>query len=380
MTRTAALCLAVGLLVLSLGPGTPAAAKSTGGTTASVDASGVSISVSVDFCCAHDAGEKTVFEPLLQEYAAQAAATWNQALAALPYKGCIPLRVAFHVQLLNAGQKGAAGHHQLDIDLTHPGRSYSTDPGAKTHNDDTSTAYQQDLGGEFFFEGMSVRTWEHEMGHLMGLGDDYNDVGAHSVATPGRETTLMDGGSLIDQALADRLGEIAARAGLKMPPCWKGTIDADTTRVYTDSSGATHNTCETIWHGEAGWMVAGGTVSGHASITLQALTCAQNVGQAAFQAKGETFKVAGTQSGGAFHVRFTSEGVTGGQADFGAIQLLAFTDPCALSGSSPPEVVIPQTDASHAGGPAVFDQTQRCGGGAADHFADKNTFRLELAK
>jgi hypothetical protein len=66
----------------------------------------------------------------------------------------------------------------------------------------------------------------HEVGHLMGLGDDYKDVTGkdgkvHSEPFPGRKGTLMAdarGTTRIDQQLIDRLGQLLEKAG-KVPKC-----------------------------------------------------------------------------------------------------------------------------------------------------------------
>lgn len=210
------------------------AAAPTGGTTVTSTGGAVTITVNIDLCCAQDPAEQTIYGPIIADDVKQAEDVWNQALAKLPYKGCFPIHVAFNARLLNDGEKPRPDAHNIHIDFSKPGRPYTTDPGMEgDHTRDDTTAYTDSLGGEFFYESMDERAWRHEIGHLMGLGDDYNDVDAlgrtASVPLPGRYFTLMDGGPKIDDVLARRLGDIATKAGLKLPHCWKGDAHIDVT-------------------------------------------------------------------------------------------------------------------------------------------------------
>jgi hypothetical protein len=123
------------------------------------------------------------------------------------------------------------GYHQIDVDFTKPGRSKSFDPGAKTSQDDTSTVYNQTLYGQFYASQMDSSVWAHEIGHLMGLGDDYYNLSPghrQDEPLPGRAGTLMADGATIDQPLADRLADILNLTG-HLPQCWKGTMHSETT-------------------------------------------------------------------------------------------------------------------------------------------------------
>jgi hypothetical protein len=215
-------------VILSPSVARPAQAVSGGGTTVSLNGATVTITVNLDLCCAHDASERTIYGPLIQEEVKQAETLWNQALAKLPAKGCFPIAVVFSEHLLDR-PNWESGYHKIDIDFLHPGRPYSNDytPGG-THNDDTAWVYGHVTDGIFYEPSMNVATWAHELGHLMGLGDDYIEhaFGGHggNLPLPGRGGTMMYDDGVIDQALADRLADIAAKAGLKLPSCWKGTV------------------------------------------------------------------------------------------------------------------------------------------------------------
>jgi hypothetical protein len=277
----------------------PAAAAGGGGTTASVSGSTVTIAVNIDICCAHDAAEQALYGPLIATRVRSAEGVWNFVLRGLPYKGCMPLKVAFTVRLLNAGDKPDAGYHQIAIDFTKPGRSAVYDPVAK--RGDSTSAYTSALDGSFYYNSMDVRAWEHEIGHLMGLDDDYTDVisfsnlvpgGLQGSVTsnplPGREETLMDTGNYIDQPLADRIGDLAAKAGLKMPQCWNGMMHV-TVRVVTGAG-----TCEGTFDANVGLHVlADGKASGVATVTQAPIN---SCGKTTFALVGQTLPVSGQLS------------------------------------------------------------------------------------
>ena len=149
----------------------------------------------------------------------------------------------FDMRLLNKGDPWDPGFHKINIDFTRPGRSFSKDPQGRSANDDSDTTYVQVVDGTFYESDMSVGTWAHEIGHLIGLGDDYyNEHGLGHQAydcVPGRETSLMchsDDRGTIDQDLADRLADVVNKAN-RLPQCWKGTLQAHAQgNIYNDTA------------------------------------------------------------------------------------------------------------------------------------------------
>jgi hypothetical protein len=195
-----------------------ATAASDGGTSASLNGDTLTIAVNIDVCCTAQPSNPADFDSQVKNDVKQAEAAWNQALSGLPYKGC-SIRVAFSLHILT-GPAADAGYHYIYVDPVSPGRS-----NVKT-GDGTYVYLNTVSQSTWFLASMSGVTWEHEIGHLMGLPDDYQDQVSGgetvSVPLPGREGTLMDSGSSIDQNLADRLGELAGKSGLKLPcpnPC-----------------------------------------------------------------------------------------------------------------------------------------------------------------
>jgi hypothetical protein len=226
--RIAFLCFAASFVCMAASS-TAAVTPGGGGTTVTVEGSTVTITVHFDLCCIpDDASERDVWTPLVRAEIKAAQDQWNQALANLPAKGCYELRVVFDARLLNKSDGWDQGYHRINMSYTE-GRSGSQDPESTSPNTDDDTVYQQSVAGNFYEPSMSVGTWAHEIGHLMGLGDDYfaqHGLGHRAQdCLPGRDGTLMcdSGTGAIDQDLADRLADILSSDGL-LPQCWKGTI------------------------------------------------------------------------------------------------------------------------------------------------------------
>jgi hypothetical protein len=210
-------------------PAVAASGLGGGGTVATVDGTSVTITVHIDLCCVpEDAATRDAFVPLVQAEIKAAQDMWNRALANLPAKGCFDVKVVFVARLLNKGQAWDPDYHRITLNFS-PGRPYSEDFWATSKNADDGTVYTQIVYGQFYEPSMSVGTWAHEIGHLMGLGDDYYEehgLGHQAMdCLPGRDDTLMckSRTGKIDQALADRLADILNSDGL-LPQCWAGTM------------------------------------------------------------------------------------------------------------------------------------------------------------
>jgi hypothetical protein len=223
MTSFGVVATYVSLAALMIWMASPAAASPAaggGGSTVTVDGSTVTITVHIDFCCVQGASERDVWTPLVQAYVKVAQDLWNQALAQLPAKGCYDLQVVFDAHLLNKGDAWESGYHEITMNFGQRGISYSDDFWAVSQTSDDNTAYISTLTGTFFVSAMSSLTYAHEIGHLMGLGDDYTQDGC----LVGRRGTLMcSQPGTIDQQLADRLVDILNEDG-SLPQCWKGTL------------------------------------------------------------------------------------------------------------------------------------------------------------
>ena len=173
-------------------------------------------------------------------YWAGAAKIWNDAFAKLPFNGCINFKLELQFFPKFPGAAPTPGHHAIVIDLDPNTRPMVFDPYTPTDpTRDTTSGLDGDLTGDW--GAASVLTISHEVGHLLGLGDDYTDVkDANGKVTgskplPGRENTEMANqqSGNVDQNLVDRIGKLLDKAGKKLPKCWTGTMKSSANETFT---------------------------------------------------------------------------------------------------------------------------------------------------
>jgi len=232
--------------------------------------------------------------------------------------------------------------------------------------------------------------WVHEVGHLLGLGDDYvfkgTDENGDPIPVPlirdgsNRQGTLMDTAPLrwgvrvhlgYDQELIDRVGKLLDKAG-KLPSCWQGTIESDSHRtyVYSDGGGAQ---CDDHWHGEIAFVAkAGGTVTGKGKLTLTSgPTCSGQIDPAYIVPTREIdFSVSGNKQKAGFilvlgELAFRPPVPA---ASWAGITTLVST---GLTASGPP-LTIPNTGPCTAGGTVATSYTIN-----SDTFTASNVFALK---
>lgn len=145
-------------------------------------------------------------------------------LSKLRYGDCFTIRIEVEIVATAVFEGGTQvrleGYHYILFDNNPNGRMVVWDPATPDPTEDTPSAFEQSLEGEW-------TSWEdyfggggHEIGHLLGLGDDYNDQGA----LPGREGTVMDHGRNFDQNIVDRIVDLVRQSGVELPECWTGTV------------------------------------------------------------------------------------------------------------------------------------------------------------
>lgn len=153
-------------------------------------------------------------------------------LSKLRYRDCYTVRIQVSIVPTNVVDKGQVvrleGYHRILFDDNPNGKMVVWDPATPDPTKDTPSAYTQSLDGEWtswqdYFGGGG-----HEIGHLLGLGDDYNDEGT----LPGRKDTVMDHGREFDQNIIDRIADLVQQAGVKLPDCgqrwvWDGRIEVE---------------------------------------------------------------------------------------------------------------------------------------------------------
>lgn len=235
----------IGLLLLSLAVAPlPVFAQggfsSTGGTQVSVEGSLVTITVSIDLALG-GVGETTVPEgsqATADGLAQEIADYWNQGFERLS-SVCVQFKLVVKINvvpqadahLLILGENRSTwittpGHHVVfwgedNFGNAAPPETYDEydEDGIAPPGEDYGAPLEHELWSVWSPHLENARDFAHELGHLMGFGDDY----ANGEPLPGREGTLMNGGDLIDQNLVNRLADIVRNSGKRLPECWEGT-------------------------------------------------------------------------------------------------------------------------------------------------------------
>jgi hypothetical protein len=208
-------------------------AATPGGTQVSIGGGTVTLTVPIDvithFDPNHIARDATTgkYLDLVKFVQDEANKEWANALKNFSYRGdCGPgqppgkplkLQVKIELRKVDAFTPGN-GHHEVDWWPLADLRTMFYDQAAATPNEDTDSAYRDGLYGEWGL--VDDRTVAHEVGHLLGLGDDYIDVknkaGVVTGSTdyPGRANdTIMRSQykTKVDQAIVDRIGKLVAK-------------------------------------------------------------------------------------------------------------------------------------------------------------------------
>jgi hypothetical protein len=274
--------VAAGVLIAAaalLVPAIPAAAKST------VTVKGDDVTITVPIDCAGCKGAKAPDGTDLAKYWEKTAETaWNDAFAMYPY--CSRYKFQLDVKIIPRDAKfnGKNGDDLIQVGapgpdaLAHTGWEGATehnpggDPGQRAP--DGTRYYENDADGTMA-EDATPTVINHEIGHMMGLGDDRTAAGN---ALGGRDGTLMIGGARqsdgtlvapdtrlrIDKALIDRIGKQLEKVG-KIDKCnqqtWQGT-----TRVDVTDHDPLNGTCVGYWSADVALTVEGKKTTGQASV------------------------------------------------------------------------------------------------------------------
>ncbi len=267
-------------LLVALACLTPAG-RSDAKTTVTSDSGTVTLTVPIDLVGAInasgtevgiknlDTGARTPISALY----GSGAKVWNDAFAKLQYKGCVNFKLDLQLIPKPFDSPVTPGHHRIELGFDPDLRPGVFIPGATDANADDSIPYTTDIGGTW--PPVSADTVSHEVGHLLGLGDDYTDIkDANGKVTgyqplPGRDNTEMANSDSenVDQVLIDRLGKIVDKAGLKLPKCWTGTMTSSSNDTVTASDGGL--VCSGTWTTALKFTVAAdATLTGSATSTL----------------------------------------------------------------------------------------------------------------
>jgi hypothetical protein len=352
MKRSAPLLLSMALCLSSL-PSAQAQGDTDldpagGGTVVTVEGRIVQITVNLDVIVPEtQEGLDPRPNDVVTDGFAAAASYWNQAFRGRLAANCYVIELSLVVNYIEVNKSSAGGGHDVYIHPWLPGVFNGPQLTTETTNDDTAEVFITN-GTAYLPYSMFQspgRGLPHELGHMFGLGDDYTR-NADGTATylPGREGTLMDGGDFIDQALINRIGDLARRSGEQLPQCWKGTATIASSAVYPEGGGA----CQDGWGLEFTFVApAEGTIDGQGTAELTSgPTCPFPVGPS-LQHYG--YQVLGEETAGGFSIRFALEnfGPAGGAEYAGFTSM--FGNPGLPSGGPPVAVAVSGTTGTGQG-------------------------------
>jgi hypothetical protein len=288
----------VAAVVLMAGP---AAA----GTTVNVKGGDVTISVPID--CAGCKGAKAPDGSDLATYWKKSAEKiWNDAFATFPYCSKYKFMLDVKINAKAADFKGKKGDHRVQVSdqpsaNTFPPSGFEHSSGGKDNPD----AYQGDFDGALDIK-LDPNTVAHEIGHVLGLTDDYTTVRGpprQTTAKPGRENTLMAehdrNGKLssVDKALVDRIGKQLENLN-KIDKCkeqvWTGTAHG---HIIDNSFGIT---CISDWDANLTLTVVG---NGQAAGQLTMVNAPVNSCGGKDQFLGQTFPLIGQMTTNQLHLQ-----------------------------------------------------------------------------
>ena len=232
-----------------------ASAASSGGTVVSVSGSTVNITVHVDVLYGPILDFGSAKANILDSFS-KAAAYWNQAFAGTPYHDCLTLHLSIDVTFQPYDATVPPGTNPVTLETGSVQglmNTWTYDWEKSDPTQDSVGPYVSGDAGDWpYWLFQNPRGVAHEIGHLMGLGDDYKQVFGPDgqfqdlESLPGREGTLMDRGDYIDPDLIDRIGNLITQSGQKLPKCkvWTGPIhvDASITSPGGTSSGTADGT------------------------------------------------------------------------------------------------------------------------------------------
>lgn len=289
---------------------------------------------------------------------------WNRGLDGRTYRDCLTIEVDFVVEAVDRegtslaqrtaeylGWATVPGHHVvhwLESEWGSGPMPQIYDPydedGVAMPGEDFASPYDSDLDGVFSPELETTRDWAHELGHLLGFGDDYD---RHGAPLPGREGTLMSsGGDFVDQGLLDRLGKLIDGVEPNLPTCWKGTMRSETSRDYS-----TGTRCWDVWESALRFTIdMEGKISGDGNGTVvSGPACTQPAPEGPY-ITGQRFAISGDADRSRLRLGFALDGNSSVPAGAGMVTGLHTLYVASFDG---PAVEIPRSECRADGSPEL---------------------------
>jgi len=329
------------LLLAEFGLVAPVAAQ----TKVSIDGTDITITVPIDGV---GIDKKTA-----AEWKHGAESLWNAAFNAAdnPFKGCMTLKLVVDVQAHDYSYPAQPGRHM--IFQTH-GTTSNQAAGTIAGN---GNPFQISADGNFdesFANADKANHIAHEVGHLIGFGDEYTVTGINPRVTkplPGRENTLMADGGRIDAALLKQLLKRLKDETHQMPDCLKGTLHANAVySVPKNGPAGPWWKCTDAWSVDMTVIAAAdGALSGQAVSRRDAPPKCEWPATATWT-QAVNFQIAGTRDAAALHLRFVYKS----DEPAGGLDMTGFN--ALLAGFGNPKVIdLPIVGNKQARGPVTFD-------------------------